>query len=859
MFFDINKFNKRSKERTFYIIILSLLIVVFIPIFSFAEELKTINQINVNQSDPLSVDLKFKANKAIKVNTTSNNQKVIIEIPQSELKGSIQELLALPNNSTNPQSPQLLKCTISGTSPQNPNSPTVYLELHFDRPINTQVVNNDTNTPSLLIKGNTVASITPKPVVKPTLTKTTPTVAPTIISKTPIPIPKKTLLTVRPSPKSLKTPVIFSATPAKKNIIPTIIPSSVKFSSIPIKSPTILKQSTPTPVKPATLPTALAVKPSLTPLPKISPKPVQTNPIKITLKNTASPTLNFTPKPSITPLQKKSPSPGISQNILLFPGTLKNSPTRSVISSPVKLTSSAISTPLKSLPPNNSLFALLSPGPYSSVSPSSLQPSASQTLLNSTSTPLTSIPFSASPSKEITKKILSFAPDLIFFAIILLLALIVFIGVYFMVSWLIRKFKQKKDSGLEKDSTTKTIDIISISDTKSIHIVESKNKLLLYEVQGNQTNLLTEITDPNLIATLKSKGGRKNSNFIAEYLKKIAINPSESSLSLTDKKIVSSSKVDFLINDEIPISSSPPELQQLAGPLPKIDPQQDLMSTLEKAMDKFAENNPDDDLISLSRKINITHTQPQSDPFKTLPVKTKIKKSEPPTQANESLKESLQNVIERQHRRLQLIREQKQQLKREYQRIDNAINKKDEIADRLNQIGRIISEINIETEEINEAPLFRSVSELQQLESDLIKLITDTSVIRRLIEEEEAGEYGAASLLRDFFDSIPKMFQEIKKYNKQIDIIKQRKELGEQERIRVSNLLTRQEELEEAIANLKNAIEQIEESNRELIQLDTHATPEQVPLVVINELKRLEFDLQSIMSDQGVRKRLSSF
>ena len=116
------------------------------------------------------------------------------------------------------------------------------------------------------------------------------------------------------------------------------------------------------------------------------------------------------------------------------------------------------------------------------------------------------------------------------------------------------------------------------------------------------------------------------------------------------------------------------------------------------------------------------------------------------------------------------------------------------MSERLNQTGNILAKINSASEEINEAALIKAGNELQLLESDLMKLITDTSVIRRLVEEEENTEHSAKSALKDFFDSIPQMFQEIKKYTRQIEQIQQKQGFIEQEKIRVSNLLIRKEE-----------------------------------------------------------------
>ena len=848
----------------FYCILLSCMIPFWVSLPSFGEDLKNVDGITVKQSEN-AIDLKIKANKSVKINTSANKKQVTIAIPQSELKGSsVQDFLAQQKNS---KSLKLLKVKVSRTAPKN-SSPTVYMELNFDRPVNSEVIDNDTKNPSIVIKGNqnhttqapsstntVVAASHKSNPVKNNITPTNHPVNKTVLPKkavvkTPTPVIHSKVSTTGNQKKyQIKTKNISKT--YQKKYYPQVAQISPKSPSPIVKS-----------LKTANIKKVISIPSKVKN--SVSPnKPATT--VKKMVKASVSPTL----KPSNTASPVVKEVKNISNSNVVesrydssqFKIALRTSDEPKLMpkASPMVKIESAKTNPVEASPStaliqSNAPAVLMTPGEvYSSVI------------------------YSSKPNNKKDSKLASY--DLLFFIIsLLLLSLLVFVSIYFMVPWIIDTIKRFKSKETSSDNA-KTLEVVSVSPTKAVHIVESENKLLLYEVEGGKKTLLTEITDPNLIATLKNKGFRaRGSNFIAEYLKKIAVSPLEQNSAI--KKNVSSSKFDFTITDDDdlmapqkptvskPAPIMPDQLTAPAAPSAKISKMEPvaphgIMSTLEKAMDKFAQNNPDDDLANLP-KSNIAQPKKETPfitPFKPRQERSAVSPFSKPVPMEEEDKfpepksnvhDALSQVRERQNKRLTMIRDQKERIGRGNQFITNILDKKHEIDTKLRQVNVIVQNIDIRSVEPIDRTLIKTFNDLQQLENELIQLITDTSVIRKLIEEE-GGE--GNNVLSSFFESVPEMFTEIKKYNKQLSQIKQARERVDQEQSRVVTLLRRKKELEDAIAGIRRTIDQIEESNREIIQLDSNALPEQVPMVVINELKRLEFELQAINNEPGMNSQ----
>lgn len=446
------------------------------------------------------------------------------------------------------------------------------------------------------------------------------------------------------------------------------------------------------------------------------------------------------------------------------------------------------------------------------------------------------------------------------------------------------KNKHQESSSNNKDLTNgKTIDTISISPLRSIQIIEAKNnKIYIVEKENENTKFIKEVKDPNILTYIKNKKNGKltDNNFLSEYIKKIVPN-------ITKSEKISSNKIDYIIDDENITKLDKYTKKEYNPPKPKIEPiaPVGLIAKLEKAIDRFAENNPDDDLVTLGKRNKIEIKDYKKDykkdkitelnsykesSYKKLEVNNLSKE---PVFSNKSfstfnselinksslepVSQSLNQVIERQKEKLKEIRAKREQNERERQRINQLLDRKEEIEHKVDQIQQMLTQIEKQSDRIQnvmESSLQATSEELIHLEEELSKILTDAGILRLVIEEkEDLPEYSRDNILNSIINSLRK----IHKQKKQISSIRYAKEQAEIEERRVAVLLIRLRELENNIKEIRSVINQIEEANREIDLLDPNAVIEPVPPVVFNELKRYEFELNSILADPGVSRKLS--
>ena len=455
-----------------------------------------------------------------------------------------------------------------------------------------------------------------------------------------------------------------------------------------------------------------------------------------------------------------------------------------------------------------------------------------------------------------------------------------------MLAWLLKKLKG------DKADSSKTLEVIPVTETKALHVVERGAKILLIEVEGERSQVISQVSDMNLVSYLKSaKGSLKGSAFLAQYLKRAAttsglddVAPQPVTLTPTgQKKDIASEPAakgpakpaaekpsepvpsaksaaepppprggfDFTVDDSTPMPKKPEKVERSveAAVVPDIMPARPeakadaktlvprsnaadaIMQKLEKAMDRFADNSGDG-LVPATE---------------SLPGNIKI--SEPVTMA-------LREVVDRQKQRIDALREQKRQEEIEKGRVEGLLRRKREVEDKIVQIQDMLGRIDQDSgrnQPTVETSLLATSRELQQLEDELSKIMTDNGVIRYLLAERDDFTNDG----RNPLDSIVNSVRTIERQRKQIAAIRHTREQAEAERRRIVVLLIRKNELETAIDEIKQVIKQIEDTNADLIRMDPYAMPEAVPIVAMNELRRLEFEMNTILADAGVAKKMA--
>jgi hypothetical protein len=452
-------------------------------------------------------------------------------------------------------------------------------------------------------------------------------------------------------------------------------------------------------------------------------------------------------------------------------------------------------------------------------------------------------------------------------------------GASLMLAWLLKKLKG------DTTESSKTLEVIPVSETKALHVVERGAKILLIEVEGERSQVISQVSDPNLVAYLKSaKGSLKGSAFLAQYLKRAATGHPGDDGATPPKPAVAAKPepaprteppepprpapkaaveppkprpqddgppparggFDFTVDDSTPVAPpkppKPAEPAREAEVLParaevrpvvaRSDAANAIMQKLEKAMDRFADNTGDGMVQSSDM----------------LPSAIKI--SEPVTMA-------LREVVDRQRSRLDTIKESKRQEELEKTRVEGLLRRKREVEDKIGKIQEMLGRIDQDSAHRNqsnvETSLLATSRDLGGLEDELSKIMTDPGVIKYLLAERDDFQSDS----RNPLDSIVNSVRTIERQRKQIAAIRHTREQAEAERRRIVLLLIRKNELETAIDEIKQVIRQIEETNAEIVRMDPYAMPETVPIVAMNELRRLEFEMNTILADPGVAKKLA--
>ena len=151
------------------------------------------------------------------------------------------------------------------------------------------------------------------------------------------------------------------------------------------------------------------------------------------------------------------------------------------------------------------------------------------------------------------------------------------------------------------------------------------------------------------------------------------------------------------------------------------------------------------------------------------------------------------------------------------------------------------------------AILQKTVLELDEMEQELNRILTNGNVLKALFQENKTYTQYVSQRHTHPIDSIMRSLNIIARQRRTINQLQHEREHAELEKARVETLLKRKQEIELSIYELRQIIDQIEKTNREILDLDAFAVVEPVPVVATNELQRLEFELQVIMGDPGIQ------
>lgn len=302
-----------------------------------------------------------------------------------------------------------------------------------------------------------------------------------------------------------------------------------------------------------------------------------------------------------------------------------------------------------------------------------------------------------------------------------------------------------------------------------------------------------------------------------------------------------------------------------------IPPPKHLVSRMTDAMSTFADNNPDaisvlhlDENLQRVKQKGISNYMDSSTPGGG--SATSSPESTPTTFSSHAqmptrkpVTRSLDTVIQTQKERLHQVKQMQHKIEQEKIRFDALLNKQQTIDAKTQEIEQYLSHFVHQSQLADlpeESVLQKTDLELQDMETTLNQILTNGSVLKRLLENNQ--EYASQIAGHDKpLDSIVNSLNQVAQQRRLVNQLKHKRQHHEVEKERVMILIRRKRDIEVAIQELKQVLEQIESANNQILELDPFAVIEPVPATAENELKRLEFELQLVSGDPGVTQFLA--
>lgn len=442
-----------------------------------------------------------------------------------------------------------------------------------------------------------------------------------------------------------------------------------------------------------------------------------------------------------------------------------------------------------------------------------------------------------------------------------------------MLPWFSDKKSSDKESwpptDIESHPDIKLYKLIELSEHHHVQILALKNQHYLLEKKRHKKSPLQQITDKKMLQLIKQN--KLTRQGLLDYLRQHPSpepNESKSNRPATKNRpdAVRKPKIDYLIDED----EEPPR--------PHLPPPKQLYSKLQGAMAEFAENNPDTaDVLNL----NVSNSNaPFQAYFDSVPAggggsKTKAHVLQPPpmrdeptetfipqkpTSTRSAVSHSLEKVIQRQRERLVEVQMMKQKVENEKKKLDAALERKKYLEAQIIEIEQRIERFQQDffRMQLTEEDLLRKTAfDLEKIQQELNQILTDGSVLKAVLDENAQFTNqlanGPFKHLENLIHSLNLVVQQRRMVN---HLLQQREHaLLEQQRIKV--LIKRKEELETGIEELQQIIFQIDQTNQNMMAMDPYCVPEPVPVPALNELARLEFELQNILGDPGIQQELN--
>ena len=217
------------------------------------------------------------------------------------------------------------------------------------------------------------------------------------------------------------------------------------------------------------------------------------------------------------------------------------------------------------------------------------------------------------------------------------------------------------------------------------------------------------------------------------------------------------------------------------------------------------------------------------------------------------VQQALQQASDNQQKLLEQAQLLKQEVESRSERVQRSLERLPVFQERFDELNQRLEQWQTEMERHHvsrDSLLERTDEELARMQSQLRQILSDGLALQKVLREHRFPEQVQ---MGDKLDCFEDMLDHVVQQRHWVHYLLQQHAFRQLEQERLKLLEDRRRELWAQIDRLKDAIQQIEQINREILAQDPLAVPEPVPALALHELTRLEYELQVLESDPALQ------
>lgn len=217
------------------------------------------------------------------------------------------------------------------------------------------------------------------------------------------------------------------------------------------------------------------------------------------------------------------------------------------------------------------------------------------------------------------------------------------------------------------------------------------------------------------------------------------------------------------------------------------------------------------------------------------------------------VQQALQQASDNQQHLLEQAHQLKQEVDRRSLRVERSLDSLPAFQEKLDALSQQLEHWQSEMEKHHfsrDSLLERTDEELARLQHQLRQILSEGLALQKVLREHRFPDHGQMGEKLECFED---MLDHVVQQRHWVHYLQQQQAFRQLERERLGHLRQRRDELLGQIDRLKEAIQDLEQINREILARDPLAVPEPVPALALHELSRLEYEMQVLEADPALR------